>query len=184
MQETWVQSLGQEGPRRRKWQPTLLPGKQHGQRSLAGYSPWGRKAAAMTEHSTHTHTHTHTHTIMKIFLFFKNILGISKVPLRTGKGGDMLERFFLKLAIIRCTQVRISQGHVLVSVLEQPQVLGEARVSPLQLDIRTKPKTFRSCSPCLALCWVQCSAYSLPLSKSQEAHHCIFSGILISASVL
>ena len=96
----------------------------------------------------------------------------------------MLERFFLKLAIIRCTQVRISQGHVLVSVLEQPQVLGEARVSPLQLDIRTKPKTFRSCSPCLALCWVQCSAYSLPLSKSQEAHHCIFSGILISASVL
>ena len=28
---------------RRKWQPTLvfLPGKSHGQRSLAGYSPWG-----------------------------------------------------------------------------------------------------------------------------------------------
>ena len=30
---------------RRKWQPILLflPGKPHGQRSLAGYSPWGRK---------------------------------------------------------------------------------------------------------------------------------------------
>ena len=29
--------------RRRKWQPTpvLLPGESHGQRSLAGYSPWG-----------------------------------------------------------------------------------------------------------------------------------------------
>ena len=28
-----------------KWQPTpvLLPGKSHGQRSLAGYSPWGHK---------------------------------------------------------------------------------------------------------------------------------------------
>ena len=28
--------------RRRKWQPTpvLLPGESHGQRSLAGYSPW------------------------------------------------------------------------------------------------------------------------------------------------
>ena len=27
----------------RKWQPTpeFLPGKSHGQRSLAGYSPWG-----------------------------------------------------------------------------------------------------------------------------------------------
>ena len=33
---------------RRKWQPTpvLLPGKVHGQRSLAGCSPWGY----MTEH--------------------------------------------------------------------------------------------------------------------------------------
>ena len=29
----------------RKWQPTpvFLPGKSHGQRSLIGYSPWGRK---------------------------------------------------------------------------------------------------------------------------------------------
>ena len=27
------------------WQPTpvFLPGKSHGQRSLAGYSPWGRR---------------------------------------------------------------------------------------------------------------------------------------------
>ena len=32
-------------PWRRKWQPTpvSLPGKSHGQRSLEGYSPWGRK---------------------------------------------------------------------------------------------------------------------------------------------
>ena len=31
---------------RRPWQPTtvLLPGKSHGQRSLVGCSPWGRKA--------------------------------------------------------------------------------------------------------------------------------------------
>ena len=29
----------------RKWQvtPVSLPGKSHGQRSLAGYSPWGHK---------------------------------------------------------------------------------------------------------------------------------------------
>ena len=46
MQETQVQFLGQEDPPwRRKWHPTpvLLPGKSHGQRSLVGYSPWGRK---------------------------------------------------------------------------------------------------------------------------------------------
>ena len=32
-------------PWRRNWQPTpvSLPGKSHGQRSLAGYRPWGRK---------------------------------------------------------------------------------------------------------------------------------------------
>ena len=32
-------------PWRRKWQPTpvFLPGKSHGQRSLVGYCPWGRK---------------------------------------------------------------------------------------------------------------------------------------------
>ena len=38
-------------PWRRKWQPTpgFLPGKFHGQGSLAGYSPWGCKESDMTE---------------------------------------------------------------------------------------------------------------------------------------
>ena len=38
-------------PWRRKWQPTpvLLPGKSHGQRSLANYSPWDRKESDTTE---------------------------------------------------------------------------------------------------------------------------------------
>ena len=45
MQEMRVQSLNREDPRIREWLPTLvfLPGKPHGQRSLAGYSPWGHK---------------------------------------------------------------------------------------------------------------------------------------------
>jgi len=36
---------------RRQWQPTpvLLPGKSHGQRSLVGYSPWGRDESEATE---------------------------------------------------------------------------------------------------------------------------------------
>ena len=39
----WVKKI----PWRMKWQPTLLflPGKSHGQRSLAGYSLWGHKTA-------------------------------------------------------------------------------------------------------------------------------------------
>ena len=43
-------------PRRRKWQPTpaFLPGESHGQRSLVGYSPWGRKESGLTEHACMT----------------------------------------------------------------------------------------------------------------------------------
>ena len=41
-------------PWRRKWQPTpaFLPGESHGQRSLAGYSPWVRKESDTTERLT------------------------------------------------------------------------------------------------------------------------------------
>ena len=43
----WVGKI----PWRRKWQPTpvFLPGESHGQRSLVGYSPQGRKESDMTE---------------------------------------------------------------------------------------------------------------------------------------
>ena len=45
--DPWVRKI----PWRRAWQPTLvfLPGKFHGQRSLAGYSPWGHKQSNVTE---------------------------------------------------------------------------------------------------------------------------------------
>ena len=31
--------------------PVFLPGKFHGQRSLAGYSPWGRRESDTTDHT-------------------------------------------------------------------------------------------------------------------------------------
>ena len=51
LQETWVQSLGQEHPleKRMATTPAFLPGEFHGQRSLAGYSPQGCKESDMTE---------------------------------------------------------------------------------------------------------------------------------------
>jgi len=51
MRETRVQALVGKIPWRRKWQSTsvLLPGKSHGQKSLVGYSPWGRKESDITE---------------------------------------------------------------------------------------------------------------------------------------
>ena len=40
------------------WQPTpvILPEELHGQRSLAGYSPWGCKESGMTEQLLLTET--------------------------------------------------------------------------------------------------------------------------------
>ena len=42
---------------RRAWQPTpvFLPGESHGQRSLAGYSPWGPKELDRTERLSTDH---------------------------------------------------------------------------------------------------------------------------------
>ena len=55
----WVGKI----PWRRAWQttPVFLPGKCHGQRSLAGYRPWDLKESDMTEATARIHTHTHTH---------------------------------------------------------------------------------------------------------------------------
>ena len=46
MQETWVRSLGWENPLEEDMEttPVFLPEESHGQRSLAGYSPWGHKS--------------------------------------------------------------------------------------------------------------------------------------------
>ena len=40
----WGRSPGEENVN-----PVFLPGKCHGQKSLVGYSPWGRKESDMTE---------------------------------------------------------------------------------------------------------------------------------------
>ena len=65
--DPWVRNI----PWRRKGQPTpvSLPGKFHGQKSLAGYSPWGRKESDMTEQLNDNNT-----KFMKHYLACKNCL--------------------------------------------------------------------------------------------------------------
>ena len=59
--DPWARKI----PWRRKWQstPVLLPGKSHGQRSLADYSPWDRKESDPTErlHFTWFNLYPQTH---------------------------------------------------------------------------------------------------------------------------
>ena len=45
MQQTQVRSLGREDPLEKEMatHSSVLAGKSHGQKSLAGYSPWGLK---------------------------------------------------------------------------------------------------------------------------------------------
>ena len=47
----WVQSLGGEDPlgKGMATTPVFLSGESQGQRSLAGYSPWGHKESDTTE---------------------------------------------------------------------------------------------------------------------------------------
>ena len=54
MQETQVDPWVVQIPWRREWLPTpiFLPWKSHGQRSLAGYSPWGCKESDTAEQLT------------------------------------------------------------------------------------------------------------------------------------
>ena len=51
MQEKWVQSLGEEDPLEDSMVThcSILAWRIHGQRSLAGYSPWGFKESDMSE---------------------------------------------------------------------------------------------------------------------------------------
>ena len=56
--DPWVRKISW----RRKWQPTpvFLPGESHGQRSLAGYSPWSHKESGKTEVTLHARSRRKT----------------------------------------------------------------------------------------------------------------------------
>ena len=85
MQETqrlgfnpWVRKI----PWSRKWQstPAFLPGEFHGQRSKAGYSPWGCKEPDTTEH---------TYTCYIIYLLLCHTACVKNPPANAGEVRDM-----------------------------------------------------------------------------------------------
>ena len=59
VKNNWLQSSGWEDPLEKEMatHSSILAWKTHGQRSLAGCSPWGHKESDTTEQHTHTHRH-------------------------------------------------------------------------------------------------------------------------------
>ena len=71
MQETQVQSLDWEDApgegNGKSLQYSCLENSMHGQRSLAGYSPWGHKESDTTERLTHTYLLNQKENVANIF---------------------------------------------------------------------------------------------------------------------
>ena len=57
-------------PWRREWLPTpeFWPGEFHGQRNLAGYSPWGSQQVDMTEWLSLTHSDYHSNMYLLLVM--------------------------------------------------------------------------------------------------------------------
>ena len=128
-------------PWRREWQPTpvLLPGKSHGQRNLAGYSPWGCKEANTTERLTFTFVHTGCLALLMLRIKFpstrgrhglpKVLLGIRHLPSGTIFGYPrtgfitLTKARALKFPAANSTQ-SLSTGHVLIII----QYVSEIRM--------------------------------------------------------
>ena len=76
----WVRKI----PWRRKWQPAsvFLPGEFHGQKSLAGYSPWDQKGSDKTEWLTLSLSHLFSiYLCIYLFTYLWNVKWKVKVKL-------------------------------------------------------------------------------------------------------
>ena len=81
---------------RRKWQltPAFSPGKSHGQRSLAGYSPWVTKSQTWLSYWTHTHTHPF---LINCFVCNESWINCDKV---TGKTPALINQSHLNFMFV------------------------------------------------------------------------------------
>ena len=75
--DPWVRKISWS----RKWQPTsvFFPGEFHGERSLAGYSPWGCKELGTIEATQHSHnaeimvySHGNMIALQSLFVIMQN----------------------------------------------------------------------------------------------------------------
>ena len=101
-------------PGRRKWEPTpvFLPGKSHGQRSLLGYSPWGRKRVG------HDLANKKQQQQIIIYIFLKILVNSIKQDIKRNEFEPVLVRW-MKLEPVLQTEVkseREKQYHILMHI--------------------------------------------------------------------
>ena len=87
VQETWVWSLVWEDPLEKGMatHSSILVWRIHGQKSLAGCSPWSCKDSDTSKQHTHTHTHKpwcHIPQMCFLLYFFKNCKNRYSLALR------------------------------------------------------------------------------------------------------
>ena len=87
-----------KGPWGRRWQPApvLLPGESHGQRSLEGCSPWGRKESVVTEVTWQAHVRA-----LAYFRYPQDNSAWGEFPISTSVSGQVSISDTTKINIIR-----------------------------------------------------------------------------------
>ena len=103
MLDPWVKKIS----RRKKWQPTLvfLPGKSHGQRSLAGCSPRGLK---QVRHSLVTKQHTLKYVVPRVC---HALMCKMYIPLVLNK--TVIQNILLRLLSTKLSPTRLYRGEIL-----------------------------------------------------------------------
>ena len=148
----WVGKI----PWRRAWQPTpvSLPGELHGQRSLAGYSPWGRKESDTTEALMHPCFFTSLHH--DILRKWKYLVHLGKLDEFRGIhlefGSSLVQNFIVccccllaKLCLILCNAMDCSPPDSSVHGILQARRLEWAAISFSKCSSWLRDRTWVSC---------------------------------------
>ena len=168
---------------RREWQPTpeFLPGEFHGQRSLAGYSPWRCKESDTTEQLSFRFSRSYIPVNLDPSVQFSSVQSLSRV------------RLFATPSIAACqASLSITNSRSSVKLMSIESVMPSSHLilcRPLLL-LPPIPPSIRvfSNESTLRMKWPKCWSFSFSISQpkywsfsfSISQYKCIFTIIIIT----